>query len=213
VKEFERLPTRPAREAVAEAELDDFDFVDARTRKMDYHAFTSPAKYFEALMNAPELAAAIVRLGQVIRGGQVRGTYSDAERELVDMVLATDMGCNAIFTVHIPDAIAVGVRPEAIEAIRKGHEEDLTDDERHIAAYTREVVSGGVTDDSYARMAQRLGPRGALEFTAFIAILLMIIRLWQALGVPEPTDAEIDELFQGLLDGSVPTPHPTARIG
>lgn len=213
MQEFERLLTKPDRGTLAPEELADFDFVEARTHQMDYKTFVSPAKYFEALMNAPELATAIVRLGQVIRRGQVRGTYSDADRELVDMVLATDLSCNAIFTVHIPDAIAVGVRPEAIEAIRKGHEQDLTSDEAHIAEYTREIVAGAVDDRSYRRMVDRLGERGTLEFTAFVAILLMIVRLWQALGVPEPSDAEIDDLFAGLLDGRVAVPDPGARIG
>jgi hypothetical protein len=210
---FTRLLPRPERSGFAEAELKDFDFVDERTRRMAYHEFGSPAKYFEALMNAPELAAAIVRLGQIVRGGQVRGTYSDADRELVDMVLGVDMKCNAIFTVHIPDAIAVGVRVEAIQAIRQHNEALLTEDERALTAHIRAVASGSVTDQSYAWIRDRLGDRGALEYTVFIGMLVMVIRLWQALGVPEPTDAEIDDLVQGLVDGSVPVPDPAARIG
>jgi hypothetical protein len=151
-------------------------------------------------------------MGTLVRQGELRGSYTDAERELVDVVLGTDFSYNGIHTVHLPDAIAVGVRPEAIAAIRSGDESALTPDERQIADYARQVVSGGVTDESYAAMSARMGERGALEFTVFVGFLLMTFRLWQALGVPDPTDSEIDRLMEGLLDGSVPVPEPDARI-
>jgi hypothetical protein len=164
-------------------------------------------------MNAPPLAAGLVRLGILVRQGQLRGSYTDAERELVDIVLGTDWGYNGIFTVHVPDALAVGVRPEAIRAIREGREEDLTPDERQIAEYARAVVAGAVTDEQYAAMCQRMSPRGALEFTIFIGFLAMTIRLWQAVGVRNPTDEEIDGLVADLLEGRVDIPDPAARIG
>ena len=41
----------------------------------------------------------------------------------------------------------------------------------------------------------------------------MTIRLWQALGVPEPTDEEIDVLMRNLRSGAAALPDPDARIG
>ncbi|MEB3031795.1 carboxymuconolactone decarboxylase family protein [[Mycobacterium] nativiensis] len=198
---------------MADDELADYDFVEARTRTIEYEQFNTPARYFSALLTSPPVAAQCVRMGQLARRGQLRGSYTDAERELVDVVLGTDLGYNSIFTVHLPDAIAVGVRPEAILAIRSGDESELTDDERQIAAWARQVVSGSVTDESFAAMVERLGERGTVEFTAFVAFLFMTIRMWQALGVPEPSDQEIDQLVVGLLDGSMEIPDPTSRIG
>lgn len=213
MREFARLPRRPERDAIAADELEDFDRVAARTASMQYQDYGSPARYFEAIMNSPPLAAAVVRLGTLVRQGALRGSYSDAERELVDVVLGTYLGYNGIFTVHLPDALAVGVRREAIDAIRAGREHELTDDERQIATYSREVVAGTVTDHSYAAMVERLGARGAMEFTLFVGFLLMTIRMWQAFGVPDPEDGEIDALLRRLADGVDPLPHPAARIG
>jgi hypothetical protein len=212
MREFDRLLSKPRREDVAPEELADYDAVEERTRRVDYGHYDVPARYFAALQNSPPLAAGLVRMGTLVRQGGLRGSYSDAERELIDVVLGTDLGYNGIFTVHLPDAIAVGVRAAAIKAIRSGDEEGLTDEERQIAEYARQVVDGTVTDESHAALSARLGERGALEFTVFVGFLLMTIRLWQALGVPNPTDEEIDRLVEGLLDGSVPVPDPTARI-
>lgn len=213
MREFARLPSKPARSSVAADELEDFDAVETRTQRVDYGRYDVPARYFAALQNTPPLAAGLVRMGTLVRQGGLRGSYTDAERELVDVVLGCDFGYNGIFTVHLPDAVAVGVRLEAIEAIRSGHEELLLDDERQIAEYARAVVSGTVDDELFAAITERFGHRGAIEFTVFIGFLLMTIRMWQALGVPNPTDAEMDELMQGLQDGSIPVPDPAARIG
>lgn len=211
--EFQRLLRKPARETVDPAELTDYDEVEARTARVDYKTYDTPARYFSALLNSPPLAAMLVRMGRMVREGELRGSYSNAQREFVDVVLGTDLKYNGIFTVHLPDAVAVGVRPEAILAIRSGDEEALNEEERQIADYARRVVSGTVTDESFEAMASRLSKRGALEFTIFIGFLLMTIRMWQALGVPNPTDEEIASLVAGLLDGSVDVPDPAARIG
>lgn len=213
MRTFGRLPARPPRDRFAGSEAEDYDRVAARTDRLRYADYDTPVRYFEALLNAPPLAAALVQLGTLVREGQLRGSYTDAERELVDIVLGVDLGYNGIFTVHIPDALAVGVRPEAIDAIRARDESALTPEEAQIAAYSRAVVSGAVTDELYAAMAVRLGDRGVVEFTVFIGFLNMTIRMWQAFGVPDPADAEIDELLRGLYAGSVSIPGPAARIG
>jgi alkylhydroperoxidase family enzyme len=212
MREFARLEPPPSRDDVDDAEREAYDRVVERTARV--HGLESiQARYFGALLNAPPLGDVLVRFGKLMREGQLRGSYTDADRELVDIVLATDLGYNGILDVHVPDALAVGVRPEAIEAVRKRREHELTEEERQIVDYSRQVVNGTVTDESHAALVERLGRRGALEFTVFVGFLLMTVRLWQALGVPDPTDEEIDELFRGLLDGSIDVPSPEARIG
>jgi len=212
VKEFARLPAAPPREAVADDERGDYDAIVERTQRV--HGVEGLAgRYFSALLNSPPLGAALVRLGTAVRRGQLRGTYSDAERELMDLVLARELGSNSILPIHIPDALAVGVRPDAVTAIFERREDDLTEDERQLATYARDFVAGAVTDDAYARLRSRFGDRGAVEFTVLLGFLLMTIRLWQALGVPEPTDAEIRELIDDLRAGRTGLPDPTARIG
>jgi hypothetical protein len=168
--------------------------------------------YFGALLNSPELAEGIARMGTLVRTGERRGAYTNAERELADMVLSTDFGYTAILALHIPDALAVGVRLEAIEAIRAGQADELTDDEAQLVAYIRQVVSGQVTDESWAGMARRFGERGAIEYTAFISWLLCTMRLWQALDVPGPGQDAIDAMLADYRAGRRALPDREARI-
>src|SRR6185437_7363502 len=115
-----RLLPLPSREQIEDSELPDYDAVIKRQAKLWAGAPTDSNAYFGALLNSPPLAAAVVQLGAVFRTGSLRGTYSDAERELVDVVLGVDLGYNTILKLHLPDMVAVGVRLEAIEAIRSG---------------------------------------------------------------------------------------------
>lgn len=201
------------RAALPADELEDYDRVVSRQAKLWAGAHTSSNEYFGALLNSPPLAAALVNLGRAAREGEKRGYYSDAERELVDVVFSVDFGYNAILYLHIPDAIACGVRLEAIDALRAGREEELDAGERQIVEYARAVVGGGVTDALFTALAERLGQRGALEFTVFCGFLMCTFRLWMALGVTDPTDAEIDGLLEGYRDGTGLAVDPAARIG
>jgi hypothetical protein len=71
----------------------------------------------------PELdPAALNRLGAIARSrGESGQTSSRADRELVDQVLCADWQTTAVRRTHIPDAVAVGVRIEAmLRGIRDG---------------------------------------------------------------------------------------------
>jgi hypothetical protein len=208
-----RPPPPPQRSDIPDDELDQFDLVVARQQNLWKNAPRNSDAYFGALLNSPTLGAAFATLGRTMREGQVRGTYSDAERELVDMVLSVDFGYRAILALHIPDAIAVGVRLEAIEALWQGREEDLDSEERFRVGYIRAVADGTVDDERFTALADRMGLRGAVEYSAFIAFLIMTMSLWQALGVPDPPPAEIDELLNSYRDGTAPEIDPAARIG
>jgi hypothetical protein len=187
--------------------------VVARQARLWAGAHTSSNEYFGALLNSPPLAAGLVQLGRAVREGGRRGAHSDAERELVDIVYSVDFGYNAILYLHIPDILACGVRPEAIEALRSGREERLDAGERQIVAHARAVAGGTVTDEQFAALAERLGHRGAVEFTVLCGFLVCTFRLWQALGVSERSDAEVDGLLRAQLDGSAAAVDPAARIG
>jgi 4-carboxymuconolactone decarboxylase len=212
VRAFQRLARHPPASAVPAAERGDYDHVVGRTERV--HGLDGPAaQYFGALLNSPPLAAALTRLGTAVRQGATRGTYTDAERELLDVALAVALGQNAILPIHIPDAIAVGVRPEAIEALLRGVDAELTPGERELVQYARDVDSCRVTDESYAAIERRFGRRGAIEVTGLVGFLLMTIRMWHALGVSEPSTDEMLDLLTDVREGRVEVPAPDARIG
>jgi hypothetical protein len=212
LREYARLASPPAAYEIDAAERSDFAKVTERTGRVHGDAGQA-AKYFGALLNTPPLAAAVTELGTQVRRGQLRGTYTDAERELMDLALAVLLKSNAILPIHIPDALAVGVRPTAVEALLHGREAELDSSEQELVAYAGQFVTGEVTDEAYAALEERFGKRGAIEFNVVLGFLLMTIRLWQALGVPEPTDAEVAELFRQAISGAVSLPDPNARIG
>src|SRR5258706_611755 len=105
--------------------------------------------YHAALASAPALGALISELGRTVRErGDVPGSYSHADREFADQVLAADARWDGFTMMHTLDGVSAGVRIEAMAAIRAGHEEDLTADERLLATYIRQVVSGTVQDET-----------------------------------------------------------------
>lgn len=170
--------------------------------------------YWGGLLNSPRMAAIAAEMGRFVRtAGQRSDSYAHWEREFVDQVLSADWKTNVVMALHVPDAVSAGVRLEAIEALRYGHEEDLNDDERLLARYIRAVVSGSVDDELFETMKQRLGARGVVDYTAFIMWLSWIMRMMQFLRTSDPPEAEIDGLIAGLKDGSVKVPDYRERLG
>jgi hypothetical protein len=169
--------------------------------------------YFGALLNAPTFAVAIGRIGTAVRtAGDREGTYSHPDREFVDQVLAPYLGTNVVLRLHIPDALATGVRLEAIEALRAGRDDDLTDDERLLATYIRQVADGAVEDETWDAMERRLGRRGLVEYTIFVAFLVLTMRLYQAFGLEDPPDEEMDAILAEFRAGTRELPDFRERI-
>jgi hypothetical protein len=209
----QRPPARPDRSQIKPEDLESYDYVIERLGSLTEEYRTSgPGAYHGALLNAPQAAAALNRLGAVARTGSLRGSYSDAERELADVVLSVDLGYNGVLPIHLPDMFAVGVRPDAIDAIRSGRESDLQADERQLVEYVRAVANGRVTDELFDAMVQRWGISGAVDYSAFVCFLICTMRMWSAMGVRNPSDVEIDELIAGLRAGSVTVPPADAHL-
>jgi hypothetical protein len=183
----------PKRSEFAAEEHADYDDVASRRLK---------SVLFEVLLWWPAYAANRKALSTLVRSAGERGnTYTHVDRELVDQVLMPHMKTNHVARVHIPDALASGVRLEAIEALRKGRDEDLTDDERVIVEFTRQVVDGTVTDESWNAIEKRMGTRGAVEFTIFITILMATLRQYQAFGLTDVSDEEVDAILREHREG------------
>ena len=124
------------------------------------------------LLHSPPFAANRQDISSLVRvAGERDNSYSHADREFVDQVLAVELGTNVVQRLHVPDAIAVGVRIEAIDALRAGDDDALTDDERLLATYIRQVVGGTVDDETWDAMELRLGTRGLVEYTTDFYVL------------------------------------------
>jgi hypothetical protein len=211
-----RPPAQPRKDQfVDQADLEAYEALVGRYRKDPSVPWDQVpiSPYFGALLNSPQFAAGLGRLGTLVRtAGDREGTYSHLDREFVDQVLAPYLGTNVVMKTHVPDALAVGMRPEAIEALRAGRDEDLTEDEQLLATYIRQVVDGAVTDDVWNAMEARLGTRGLVEYSIFIALLQLIMRLYQAFGLPDPPNEEIDQLLEEFRAGKRELPDYRVRI-
>jgi hypothetical protein len=171
-------------------------------RQAAIHQSPTAGPIYGALLHSPPLAAHLARMGTLVRTrGDDPESYSHADREWVDIVLSRLLDYYTVLPLHIPDALAVGVRLEAIEALWNGRDDELNDDEQLLTRYVRQVVSGEVTDASFDEMESRLGTRGIVDYTVWINHLLLLLRTMQAFGVPSPSAGEITDLVVGLREG------------
>ena len=76
---------------------------------------------FTVLLHRPELARRISELGAYIRFESVPGRV---DRELAIIALAREMDCQFEWAYHVLEARKVGVREEAITAVREARTED-----------------------------------------------------------------------------------------
>jgi alkylhydroperoxidase family enzyme len=220
-----RLLAPPPAESFSGRERDAYDRVAERENRilqdlpvttsqviLDFKKAYGISPYRSPQMWSPPLAEILSQLGRFVRAGQLRGSYPHDLRELVDVVLSQECDYYAVLDTHIPDAVAVGTRPQAIAAVLRRQEDQLTERERNTVDFTRQVVRGEVQDELFHRMEQQLGRRGLVEFTGFICFLLFTLRYMEALGCPQPSRAELDRIVDGYLAGNTPAPNPESRI-
>jgi hypothetical protein len=216
-----RPPSQPDRSDIPAEELDIFDGMVARFQSLRHDVHGGPMDsgdvklpiYAGALLNSPTFAAALGECSRAARtAGERPDSYSHADREWVDQVLGLDWGHHGVVYRHTPDALAVGVRLDAIEALRDGRDDDLTEHEQLLTRYIREVASGAVQDETYVAIEADMGKRATVEYTIFITYLMLVIRLQQAFGEFEFSDEEIRALLQEFRDGGRELPDYRQRI-
>jgi hypothetical protein len=203
-----RTPRRPSRDEVPADELADYDFVVDRFRDVELDQTTTVEDEFDALLASPPLAALLSRFGKsFMKLGGREGTWSFADHEFVDCILSFELGYRGFLAFHAPQAVAEGVRPEALIALRHGDDDALTEDERTSVEFVRAVAAGSVDDALWHRMRERFGSeRGVVEYTFFVLFLQLHIRLHQAFDIPQFSEAQMDELLQSLKEGEQELP-------
>jgi hypothetical protein len=191
------------------AALEAYDWVVERAKLMGH---IKDAHYYGRLLSSPVLSQMLSKLGQTVRSlGDRSDSYTHADREFVDQVLAVDLKTNVVQKRHIPDALATGVRIEAIEALREGREADLNADETQLTDFIRRVINGKMDADKWEAMEARLGKRGVVDYTIFILFLQLTLRLHQAVGMPEFPESELEKMIAEFKSGTREI--PDFRIG
>lgn len=200
-----RISTLPQISDFSGEEREAFERVYRRySRDAEFKDPIPTGAYTRWALHTPVLTSLMSELGRRMRlVGDAPGSFSHTDREFADQVLCADFKCDLFQEMHVPDAIAVGVRIEAIEALREGRDEDLTEDEKLLTDFVRGVAHGRMTDEIWHTMESRMGVRGTIEYAMFTAFLVCIFRIYQAFDMPGFGDAEVREMIARIKDGSM----------
>jgi hypothetical protein len=154
--------------------------------------------YWGALLNSPGLARRLAEMGAFYGQAEARGSFSNRDRELTDLMIGREVRWNVGFKGHISIALASGVEVETMRALLDGRHDDLTVEDLELLEFIRQVLTHTVTDEGFAGIVKRYGERGAVEYTAFVAHIFATSRLMHSLGVSEPTDKEVRTVVDDL---------------
>ncbi len=213
-----RPPTQPRRSEVAPDELELFDRAVNRylvgympDKKAEDDVELPPALAAET--NSPPFAVAIGGMGTAARtAGERPGGMAHADREWVDQVLSYHYGYYDMLESHTPDALATGVRREALEALHHGRHQDLTERERLLTDYILQVANRKVTNETYNAIEAEMGKRGAVEFTIFTCYFQFLLHLFWAFSEPKTRREDIEAILNDIKEGRRQLPDWRAHI-
>lgn len=136
---------------------------------------------FRAMLHAPAVAEPWVHLGSALRYGT---GLDDRTRELAITQVAARTGSVYEWHHHAPLAAAAGVGRAQLAALPDWDGDALVDPaDRQLLDYVDRVLDGRVDDDTFGRVVERFGTRGAVELTATVAFYLCVSRFLSALDV------------------------------
>ena len=141
----------------------------------------------QVLMQRPPLAARIEELNRMVRFDL---SLTRAEAELVVLAVARELDCMRAWGIHVPQGKDVGVREEAIEALKtKQAPAGLTDDEAELVAFAQELVRHKrVSAATFARVRDRRGDLFCVDLAAIVGVYCMLSALMNAFGIEPPED-------------------------
>lgn len=153
---------------------------------------------FAALLNSPEVASRVAAIGEYLR---YETTALPPEvREIATLTTAQQLGCQYVWTRHVPLARAAGVREEVINAIRDGQPpRRLLRKEAVFVQYTRELLGDRrVRSATFSAAEQLLGCEGIIDLVVTIGFYALQCYTVAALEV------ELEEGVEPLLPESTP---------
>jgi 4-carboxymuconolactone decarboxylase len=133
---------------------------------------------FHALLRSPDLADRVRQLGDYIRFGN---SLPPALREMVILLVARFWTAQYGLSPAIPDAIAIGKRPEGMSA-----------DETLIYDFVSEILDNkDVSDPTYAAAIERFGERTVLDILSTAGYFGFVSLILNAKRHPLPEGSQI----------------------
>lgn len=172
-----------------------------------------PAKRIgpSSVTSSPLIRVALSMLGTACIKGQAARRFSPEAHWWGDLVVAHDLSDAGgdrwhMMAQNASSAVSAGIRIEAIEALWRDDMDALTPQELQYVTYARQVLTGTVTDDSWAREVELVGSeRGVVELTIMYLYLALLMRAGQAFGLqPDIDNEQLAEMLAGLRAGTWP---------
>ncbi len=140
-----------------------------------------------ALHNA-ELADKWQQLGELLR---YRTSVPPRLSELAILVTARHFDCQFEWYAHEPPALAGGLAPTVIEAIRRAQRPEFVHhDEALVYDYSTELQqSHFVSEPTYQAVLSHFGVKSIVELTALLGYYAMVAMTLNAHEIPLPPDA------------------------
>ena len=137
------------------------------------------------LIHVPGLADRVRALEDYFR---FDSTLSDADRELVTLVVGHEMGARFGWAIHVPAALKAGLSAETIEALRTdGPLASLSPRERLLVEIARTLLrTRTLPDELFARGLVDLGQRTLVEVVTLAGHYSMIGLILNGFAVPPP---------------------------
>lgn len=144
---------------------------------------------FQILMHRPEICARIAQLGSSVRKG---GLLDAASSELAILTAARAHNAQLAWTGHVPIARRVGVREEAIVAIReRTAPAGLTQKEAAVVAFAQELLqSNRVTEPTYRAAERELGQGAVIDLVVLLGYYGMMAAVMNVFEVPPMAGVE-----------------------
>ena len=143
---------------------------------------------FIALIHNPELASKVQRLGEHLRW---KGKLPPKLKELAVLVTARRWTCQHEWVMHSKLALEGGLSRDAVEAIAQNREPKLSEEEKAVYDFCREIhATGRAGDGAFAAIEKRFGLDGALELIALNGYYSMMAMVLNTAGLPLPGNVE-----------------------
>lgn len=141
------------------------------------------------MLHTPPIADMVAHLGALLRFDL---PFDPPVRELAILATVRELKCEFEWAAHVAEGRKVGVREEAIDAVRAGTAPaGLTPDEAQVVNYVHLIVRQHRVDDAtFEAMKARFGERGLVELTSLIGYYNMVSTVMDAFGVEPPANTD-----------------------